>query len=188
MSKSVSNDALWQKLSEMDEKFNQYVKEQKSPVSVQKQVDLTPEIKATKDEIAELFKNGLQGLGTHCDSHFKTMYEHIEQLEKDIEGIYEILTCISYLLQEPKKQPETKQEPDKSYLNFKFFKLRKTSVVITILGLLVLTLTVFSMKQQNDYVLLNDEYYRQNIVIREMQSRADSLQNVMAKPVVKKKK
>lgn len=187
MSKSVSNDALWEKLSEIDEKINQYLKGEKVSDPTQKQTDITPELKTNKDEIIDIFKKCIQGLGTHCDSHFKTMYKHLEQLEKDIEGIYKVLVCISAILQEPKKQQETKPEPDKSYFNFKFFKVRKSSIVITLLGLLVLTLTVFCMKQQNDYTLLLDEFYRQSITLREIQAEVGSLR-IMVKPKIEIKK
>ncbi|KAA6335474.1 hypothetical protein EZS27_016306 [termite gut metagenome] len=187
MANSVSNDALWEKLSEIDEKINRCLTEQNTPVPVQEQVDMDPQLTANKDEIAEIFKKGLQGLGIHCDSHFKTMYKHIEQLEKDTEGTYGVLTCISSILQESKEQTETKSEDEKSYLNFKLFKLRKAFVVITILGLLVFILTLFSMKQQNDYTLLNQEYYRQRIEMRAIQIEMDSLKNVLTNQRTKKK-
>ncbi len=35
--------------------------------------------------------------------------------------------------------------------------------MLEILGLLVFILTLFSMKQQNDYVLLMEEYHRQSV-------------------------
>jgi fumarate reductase subunit C len=54
--------------------------------------------------------------------------------------------------------PENNKE---SCFDFKFFKVRKTAAVIAILGILVFILTLFCMKQQNDYVLLMEEYYRQ---------------------------
>ncbi|MBK5721832.1 hypothetical protein JGH11_13210 [Dysgonomonas sp. Marseille-P4677] len=41
-----------------------------------------------------------------------------------------------------------------AYFNFKLFKVRKLSFVIVVLGLLVFILTVFCMKQQNNYTLL----------------------------------
>ena len=55
--------------------------------------------------------------------------------------------------------------PDcREYFNFRFFKLPKTSVVmITIFGLLMLTFTLFCMKRQNDYTLLNNEHFRQSL-------------------------
>ncbi|MBP9579686.1 MAG: hypothetical protein KBE39_09115 [Parabacteroides sp.] len=189
MAQSVSNDALWVKLSEIEEKINRLLKEQKEAVPLQEQVDISPLLTANKDEISELFRKGLQGLGTHCDSHFKTMYKHIEQLEKDAEGIYEVLACISTILQEQKKQQETESENGKFYLDFKFFKVRKSSLIITILGLLVFTFTLllFCMKQQNDYSLLNREYYRQGIVIREMHIEVDSLKNMQTNQGAKKK-
>jgi hypothetical protein len=187
MTNSVSNEALWEKLSEIGEKMNQHLKEEKVSDPTQEQTDIIPELKANKDEIIDVFKKCIQGLGTHCDSHFRTMYKHLEQLEKDTEGIYKVLVCMNAILQEPKKQQETKPEPDKFYLNFKFFKVRKSSIVITLLGLLALTLTVFCMKQQNDYVLLLDEFYRQSITLREIQAEVDSLR-IMVKPKIEIKK
>ena len=63
-------------------------------------------------------------------------------------------------IQERVVSHEEEDKSDKaSSFDLKFFKLRKTSVVIALLGLLVLTLTVFCMKQQNDYALLLDEFY-----------------------------
>ncbi len=53
----------------------------------------------------------------------------------------------------------------KAYFNFRLFKVRRASFVIAVLGLLVFTLTLFCMKQQNDYTLLNYEYYKQSIGI-----------------------
>ena len=60
------------------------------------------------------------------------------------------------------------QKTDDSRFNFKFFKVRKTSFVIAILGLLVFFLTLFCMKQQNDYSLLMNEYHKQNITIQKL--------------------
>lgn len=192
MANSVSNDALWEKLSEIEEKINRYLKEEKVSDLTQEQADITSELKANKDEIIDIFKKCIQGLGTHCDSHFKTMYKHLEQLEKDTKGIYEALVCISAILQESKEQPEMnpKLEPqsDKFHLDFRLFKVRKTSLTITTLGLLVFILTVFCMKQQNDYSLLNGEYYRQSVVLKEMQMEVDSLQIKVKTKVEMKKK
>lgn len=87
MNKSVSNDALWTKLSEIEEKINRYLKGQETSVSTQEQVDISPEIKANKDEVVDIFKKCIQGLGTHCDAHFNIIHKNIEQLEEDIDGI-----------------------------------------------------------------------------------------------------
>lgn len=191
MNKSVSNDALWEKLSEIDERLNRYLMEQEKTATGVQQSEITIQLNANKDQIADLFKKGLQGLGTHCDSHFKAMYGHIDQLEKDSKGVYKVLSFICKIMKNAEKQSENKveakPEPDKSFLNFKLFKVRKSSIVITMLGLLVFILTLFCMKQQNDYVVLYNEYYRKSIVITELQTEMDSLRN-MVKPAVKAKK
>lgn len=190
MNKSVSNDALWEKLSEIDERLNRYLMEQEKTGHGEEEAEITAQLKANKDQIAELFKKGLQGLGTHCDSHFKAMYGHIEQLEKDSKGIYKVLSFICKIMKNAENQSENNAEPepapDKSFLNFKLFKIKKATIVITILGLLVLILTLFCMKQQNDYAVLNSEFYRNSIVTTELQTEMDSLRN-MAKPAVKAK-
>jgi hypothetical protein len=85
-----------------------------------------------------------------------------------------------HLIKEPEKQQDSKSEhaiPEskESYFNFKFFKIRKISVTIALLGLLVFILTLFGIKLQNDHSLLINEYYRQVIEIGEMRIEADSL-------------
>ncbi len=191
MAQSVSNDALWVKLSEIEKK----IEVQKTSASTQEQVDISPELKTNKDEIVDIFKRCIQGLGTHCDFHFKTIHENIKLTNEFTKDEFQILSCMWAWMQEKEKEakeqesvrPKPEQEVDNFHLNLMFFKIRKTSVVITILGLLVFILTVFSMKQQNDYSLLMDEYYRQGVELRDVQMKMDSLQKVM-KPTVKKKK
>jgi hypothetical protein len=190
MSKSVSNDALWEKLSEIEEKINLYLKEQKVTVPAHEQVDITPELKAGKAEIlAEIdIKSSL--LGTHSQSHFDANRQNIIALDENIRRILNIVSHIR------KQQRETAEQADfnnieqsidnKSYFNFRFFKVKKTSFVMTILGILVFIFTLFCMKQQNDHSLLMDEYYRQGIELREMQKKVDSLRNI-EKPIIKKK-
>ncbi|MDH6311602.1 hypothetical protein M2137_000352 [Parabacteroides sp. PFB2-10] len=161
MSKSVSNDALWEKLSEIEETIKRYLKEQKESVPKQEQADVTSQLRENKDEIVKKIEKYIQGLGSHCDSHFKSIYTNLGQLDEHTHGIYEILSNMWGIMREPEEQTKT---DDKLYLNFKFFKLRKSSLVIAILGLLVFILTLFCMKQQNDYMLLLNESYTQNIL------------------------
>ena len=124
---------------------------------------IKPDFQKEKDEIVSKLEKYIQGLGTHCDSHFKVIHKGIGQLEEDTEGVYKILSYMSAILKEPAVQDETKSDDKKSFLNFKLFKLRKSSLVIAILSLLVFILTLFCMKQQNDYALLMNEYYKKGI-------------------------
>lgn len=172
MAQLVSNDALWEKLSEVDKKLEKLSECQRISNLRDEQAIIKPDFKKEKDEIVSKLERYIQGLGTHCDKHFKVIHENIEQLEKDTEGVYKILSCMSVILKEPYG---TKSDDKKSYLNFKLFKLRKSSIVIAILGLLLFILTLFCMKQQNDYVLLMNEHYRQNRYLREVQVEIDSL-------------
>lgn len=76
-----------------------------------------------KNETASKLEKYIQGLGTHCDKHFKTIYKNYEQLEKDTEGVYKILSYMSAILKVPGEQPAIKADDKKSFLNFKLFKL-----------------------------------------------------------------
>ncbi|KAA6348322.1 hypothetical protein EZS27_004212 [termite gut metagenome] len=170
MAQSVSNDALWEKLSEVDKKLEKLSECQRISNLDNEQAIIKPDFQKEKDEIVFKLERYIQGLGTHCDKHFKVIHENIELLEKDTEGVYKILSCMSAILKEPQEQSAIKPDDKKSYLDFKFFKLWKSSLVIAILGLLVFILTLFCMKQQNDYVLLMEEHYRQYIEAKEMES------------------
>jgi len=146
--------------------------EQKAPVLTQEQSSLTPEIKVSKDEIVEKLQKLIQGLGTHCDEHFKFIQTKIGKLDSDMA---DAIACLVYLIKESEKQQ--KEKDTQSYFNFRFFKVRKTSVTVAALGILVFLLTLFSMKQQNDYSLLMDEYYKQTIELREMCVEVDSIKS-----------
>ena len=175
MAQSVSNDALWEKLLEIDKKIDKFVPEQE-------QVDITAELKANKEEIVKKLEKYIQGLGSHCDSHFKSILTKTSKLDRDMA---DAIACLVYLIKEPEKQQKLKNT--QSYFSFKFFKVKKTSLAITILCLLVFILTLFCMKQQNDYSILMGKYYRKSIVARGMQAEVDSLKNASTNRNVKKK-
>lgn len=168
MAQSVSNDALWEKLSEVDKKLEKFFEMQKSSNLRDEQAIIKPDFQKGKDEVVSKLEKYIQGLGTHCDSHFKVIHKDIAQLEKDMEGVYKVLSYMSAILKEPPELSAIKLDDKKSFLNFKLFKLRKSSLVIAILGLLVFILTLFCMKQQNDYVLLMEEGYKQNVILKNL--------------------
>jgi hypothetical protein len=132
MAQSVSNDALWEKLSEMDKKFE------------------------------GLIKSDIRTLGLSNDSHFEANRKNIQMLN---ENILKTRKEITLFQKQQKESNEAQKDDGKSCFNFKFFKVRKTSFIITMLGLLVFILTLFCVKQQNDYSLLMNEYHRQDIDI-----------------------
>ncbi len=194
MAQSVSNDALWVKLSEIEKK----IEKQKMPASTQEQVDISSELKANKDEIVDIFERCIQGLGTHCDSHFKTIHENIKLSDELTKDGFQILSYMWAWMQEKEQEREkieqvkvkltSAQEADNSYLNLRFFKIRKTSLAIVVWGLLVLILTLYGTKQQNDYSLLLDEYYRQSIIIEQFKAEIDSVNNTTKERIDKKKR
>lgn len=186
MSKSVSNDALWEKLSEIEEKIERSLKEQNKPAPIQEQVDKTVDFKIIKDEILSEMDMKSNILGAHSQSHFDANRQNIIVLGENIRKILNIVSHIRKQQKEAAEQPDFNNIEQSSYFNLRFFKVKKTSIVIVLLGVLVFILTLFCMKQQNDYSLLMYEYYKQALGMREIRIEVDSLGNV-EKPNIKKK-
>ena len=179
MAQTVSNDALWEKLSEIDKALNGLTKVHKSSTLMPEQVRL-------KDEIIGSIKENIHILDLSNNSHFEENKKNVVIVNKNIllelkqiTDIQErINTCIEQGLQGSNKA---------SYFDFKLFKIKKTSIVITMLSILIFTLTLFCMKQQNDYSLLTEVCYKQGLYIDQIKTEVDSLRNVI-KPNIKKKK
>lgn len=188
MSKTVSNDALWEKLSEISEQLNR-----------SKQTENILDFNGVKDEIFAEMERQTTKLGKHYDLNFKANEDNWRVTDENITKIFDIVSRIRKQQRETSERQsesdteqrlealEAQTNDNREYFNFRFFKLRKTYVVITMLGLLVLILTLFCMKQQNDYALLNGKYYKQSAVIREMQVEVDSLRNTLINQNRKKK-
>jgi hypothetical protein len=143
--------------------------EQKSSVPIQEPAGNKLDFTKAKEEIITKISDEISILGRSNDSHFEANKQNIGMLNDNIMKIWNVVSHIR------KHQKEAVEPPKESRFNFGFFKVRKTSLVVAVLGLLVLILTLFCMKQQNDYALLMDEYYRQGIIIKEVQSEVDSL-------------
>lgn len=184
MAQAVSNDALWEKLSEVDKKLEKLVITQESLIPEENMPEIKIDFGTTKEGIIAEIKEQAHKLGKHADSHFGANTQNMQMLD---ENIQKILNTIAHIR---KQQRETTgaHKTNNTYLSFLFFKIRKSSLIIAILGLLIFVLTLFCMKQQNDYALLLDEFYRQNIVIKEIQTEVDSLRAAVQKPEPVKKR
>jgi hypothetical protein len=158
MANSVSNDALWEKLSEIDRKIEGLSATQKSLIQEEEQAGIKSDIKEVKDEIVVEIREQVNKLGKHGDINFGANKENIEK----------ILNIVARIRKQQREAVElqTENKSADGYFNLKFFKVKKTSFVITVLGLLVFLLTLFCMKQQNDYALLMEEFYKQTVIIQ----------------------
>ena len=184
MAKTVSNDALCEKLSVISEQLNSLLLYQKSQISSSEQAKNIFDFNSLKDEIITEVKEEIRFLGMHGDINFGTVNQNIATLDEIIRKVWNIATGIR---RQQKGDIELQAKNKGSYLNFKFFRFRKSSLASARLGLLVLLLTGVCMKQQNDYTLLNDEYYRQSVGIRDLQAEADSLRNTLTYYNMRKK-
>ena len=177
MAQSVTNDALWEKLSEIDKTLNELAKTHKSSTQTLEQVGL-------KDEIISKIEEYAYKLGKKSDMHSDANKQDAKKLTGDLLMLAEMIACIS---DRQLVYFELQKEDKETYLNFKLFKIRKTTVAIAILSVLVFILTLFCMKQQNDYSLLTEVCYKQGLYIDQVKTEVDSLRNVI-KPNIKKKK
>jgi len=178
MAQSVSNDALWEKLSEMEKGLSELAKTQKTSAQMPEQVGL-------KDEIIAKIKEEIRVLDLSNNSHFEENKKNVVIVNKNILlGLKQITdiqerinTCIEQGLQGSNEE---------SYFDFYFFKIKKTSLVITMLGILIFTLTIFCMKQQDDYSLLTEVCYKQSLYIDQVKTEMDSLKTIKPKGAKKK--
>ncbi|MDU1906631.1 MAG: hypothetical protein E6772_17840 [Dysgonomonas sp.] len=169
MAKTISNDAIWEKLSEIDEKLKNVLDKQQEentfPVNIQP---------LSNDEILASIKENAFILGKSNDSHFEANLKNITTLNNNVLSIKKLINNLSA----PKNinLDEIKALfKEKDIFHFGFISFRKTSFIITILGILIFTLTVFSMKLYSDSLIYQNKYYRQIIVTRNLQIENDSL-------------
>ena len=94
MAQSVSNDALWEKLKEMDKKLSGLASIQKSEAPHQEQAEIKPDLKEVKDEIAAKIKEESSLLGMHSDVNFGTVNKNIELLHGNIGKVFNIVSRI----------------------------------------------------------------------------------------------
>jgi cellulose biosynthesis protein BcsQ len=133
-----------------------------------------------KQTLVVAMSNQKGGVGKSAATVLLASYLHYTK-EKNVA----IVDCSG--IQEIEKREKTKSEHDKDCLNFKIFKIRKVSIIISLFSLLIFVITTFCIKLQNDYSLLNDEYYWKSIAIREIQAEVDSLRRVLINQNIKKK-
>ncbi|GHT29875.1 hypothetical protein AGMMS49574_07880 [Bacteroidia bacterium] len=183
MAQSVSNDALWVKLSEIDKKLDELSIAQESSIPIHEQAEIKPDFNNVKDEIITEVKGEIQILGMSNGSHFEANRKNIQLLN---DNILKILNIVSRMRKQQKETVESEIEDKGNYFNFRFFKVRKTALVITILGLPVFILTLFCMKQQNDYLRLMDEYRKQDIAIQKLDGELKALEEKSLKKQQKK--
>ena len=167
MAQSIPSEALWEKLSEIGEKLDKASESQKSLVSILKETaGNKPDFVNAKDEIITKIKGEILIFGMSNDSHFDANRQNIGMLNDNITKVFNVVSRI----RKQQKESVVLQKEKESCFNFWFLRVRKTTLAIAILGILVFVLTLFCMKQQNDYALLINEYYRQKIEIREMEA------------------
>lgn len=136
MKNKVSNEALWVKLSEMDEKLNKL-----SDNSLSRQ----EEISFLKEELSVLITAHAKLLAEHSESHFEANRQNVENLGDQLAKVLNVVFHIRKQQKEDVERPNS-HKVDNSYLDFRFFKVKKSTIVITILGVLVFMLTLFTMK------------------------------------------
>ena len=94
MAQSVSNDALWEKLSEIDKKIDACMTKQSTPSPSPKQVDITPEIKELNDKVLAEIEAKASLLGEHSQSHFDANRKNIILLGESIRKIFNVMSHI----------------------------------------------------------------------------------------------
>lgn len=167
---NVSNEALWGKLSEMDEKLDKISKKE---VSIEIPQQDIPTV--SKEEIKAIADESITILGKNVDSHFAANRKNIELLNNNILKTRKLVEDI--------KIPENgiTLEAIQSILSkdktmaFGWGRIRKTTFIIGVLIVFLFMMITFSMKQHADYAILQNRYTWQSVTIYKLQIENDSL-------------
>ena len=167
---NVSNEALWGKLSEMDEKLDMISKKE---VSIEIPQQDIPTV--SKEEIKAITDESITILSKNVDSHFAANRKNIELLNNNILKTRKLVEDI--------KIPENgiTLEAIQSILSkdktmaFGCGRIRKTTFIIGVLIVFLFMMTTFSMKQHADYAILQNRYTWQSVTIYKLQIENDSL-------------
>lgn len=182
MAKSISNDAIWEKLSEMDEKIN-------IALSKQSTDNVSPSAQTSfNDEVITAIKEYAFILRKSNDSHFEANLKNMKMLNNNIlaakKSIDNIRLPENISINEIKSLLE-----NRDILQFGFIRLRRTSFIIAILGILISILTILSIKLYSDNRIYQNNYYHQLISIDKLKTENDSLKvKVVEKPTTTKKR
>lgn len=144
MAKSVSNDALWEKLSEISEQLNKLSTEQKTQITNTNQEENSSDLCDIKDEIIAEIKQQGYLLGKHGDSNYKAINQNIAASDEIVRKIFNVVVRIR---KQQKEAIQPQADKPKAYFNFKFIKIQKSSFIIAVLGLLMFLFTIFYMKR-----------------------------------------
>ena len=117
-----------------------------------------PERDNLREKIIAKIEEYAYKLGKQSKTHSEANKQDVKKLIDSLLMIAEMIACVNDRQQEYFK---SQKEDKETHLKLGFFKIRKTSFVIVLLGLQVFFQTLFSMKQQNNYTLLVNEYQKQ---------------------------
>lgn len=169
---NVSNEALWGKLSEMDEKLDMISKKEVSIKIPQVPQPIPP---VSKQEIEAIADESITILGKNVDSHFAANRKNIELLNDNILKTRKLVEDLK--IPENNITLEAIQSilsKDKT-MKLGFSRIRKTTFIIGVLIVFLFMMITFSMKQHADYAILQNRYTWQSVTIYKLQIENDSL-------------
>ncbi len=94
MAKTVSNDALWEKLSEISEQLNRLSTEQKTQITSKDKAENCTELKVAKDLLIAEIKQQSYLLSKHGDSNYKAINQNIATSDETIRKILNVVIQI----------------------------------------------------------------------------------------------
>lgn len=94
MAQSVSNDALWEKLLEIERKLDKLAIAQETQGSIRENSEAIPDLEQMKKELIIEIKGQAYLLGKHNDSHFGANMQNIKLLNENILKVVKLIACI----------------------------------------------------------------------------------------------
>lgn len=172
MGNSISNDSIWGKLSEMDQKLDKISNKQVTE-EIPQIAQTTPSI--SKEDIKSIVNEHVRLLAISNDSHFEANRKNMMLLNNNILKTRKLVEDIK--IPENNITLEAIQSifSKEKTVKFGFSRICKTTFIIGALIVFLFMMVTFSMKQHGDYAILQSRFSWQSSAIRQLQIENDSL-------------
>ena len=182
MEQSIKEEAIWEKLSEIDKKIDAVLDNTNTAKQVQvPQVYQEPKATITEEYMETTVKKYINGLGGFLLEKHEQITVLLEHVQDDVAGVKEELEQIP----PPESislEPIIQMFPKPKKVNICGFEFLRTSVIITVLIIVSFISLTVNIKQMDDNHRLRFWYVEQSEVIRQMQEKQQN------EPTVSKEK
>ena len=168
MEYSINEEAIWEKLSEIDKKVEKILSQSERQHQIEA-VSREESPKLAKEDVENIVLKYTQGLGKFIAELSGKRNDQLESMKKILIGMYRKVEAIP-----PEKislEPILQLFPKPKKVNICGFEFLRTSVIITVLIIMSFISLTMNTKQMDDNRRLRIWYVEQSELIRQLQEK-----------------